>query len=29
MTSSGAEMIREAEAPAIEAMKFWDQVAAL
>lgn len=29
MTSSGAETIREAEAPAMEAMKFWDQVAAL
>lgn len=29
MTSSGAETIREADAPTMEATKFWDQVAAL
>lgn len=29
MTSSGAETMREAEAPAMEAMKFWNQDALL
>jgi hypothetical protein len=29
MTSRGAETIREAEAPAMEAMKFWNQEALL
>jgi hypothetical protein len=29
ITSSGAETTRDAEAPAIEAMKFWNQVALL
>jgi hypothetical protein len=28
-TSSGAETRRDADAPAIEAMKFWNQVAVL
>lgn len=28
-TSRGADTIKEAEAPAIEAMKFWNQVAVL
>jgi hypothetical protein len=29
MTSSGAETTSEADAPAMEAMKFWNQVALL